>query len=66
VAGYRVYFGTQPGAYQQSKGNGIYTSSASYTISTLTTGAVYYFAVTAVDSAGNESGYSNEVSKLVQ
>jgi hypothetical protein len=27
---------------------------------------MYYFAVTAVDSSGNESGYSNEASKLVQ
>ena len=32
-----------------------------YTVTGLADGATYYFAVTAYDSVGNESGYSNEV-----
>jgi fibronectin type 3 domain-containing protein len=31
----------------------------------LTTGYTYYFAVTAIDRAGMESAYSNEVSKTM-
>jgi hypothetical protein len=33
-----------------------------YTLQDLEEGVVYYFAVTAYDSEGNESGYSNQVS----
>ncbi|MFO0752337.1 MAG: fibronectin type III domain-containing protein [Thermodesulfovibrionales bacterium] len=36
----------------------------SYTISGLS-GGTYYFAVTAYDAAGNESSYSNEVSRVL-
>jgi hypothetical protein len=35
------------------------------TLNTLSEGATYYFAVTAYDTSGNESGFSNEVSKIV-
>ena len=34
-----------------------------YTVSGLLPGHVYYFAVTAYDTSGNESSFSNEVSK---
>jgi hypothetical protein len=36
---------------------------AAYTLMGLSNGARYYFAVTAFDISGNESGYSNEVFK---
>jgi len=60
VAGYKLHFGTASGTYTQSINAGNVTS---YTISNLAEGTTYYFAVTDYDNAGNESGYSNEVSK---
>jgi hypothetical protein len=36
-----------------------------YTVSNLTDGLNYYFVATAYDTSGNESGYSNEVSKTI-
>lgn len=63
VAGYRVYYGTASNTYSQSKGNGIYVTQPAYTVNSLTSGNVYYFAVTTIDTSGRESAYSNEVSK---
>jgi hypothetical protein len=63
LRGYRVYYGTASGAYQQTRGAGIEAGpNTSFTISNLQTGATYYIAVTAYDTAGNESAYSGEVS----
>lgn len=58
LAGYKVYSGTVSGTYPTSVSVGNVTT---YTVLNLTDGVVYYFAVTALDSFGNESGYSNEV-----
>jgi hypothetical protein len=67
VAGYRVYYGTAPRSYLQTRGSGVNTgSTTNFTASGLTSGRVYYFAVTAYDAAGNESGYSAEVSQVIQ
>ena len=67
LSGYRVYYGTAPGSYLQARGAGASAgTSTSYTATGLLAGKVYYFAVTAVDSSGNESAFSNEASKLVQ
>lgn len=64
VVGYRVYYGTNPGNYQQVRGAGIeVTSGTGYTVTGLNNGVRYYFAVTAFDGSGNESGYSREVFK---
>jgi hypothetical protein len=64
LRGYRVYFGTAPGVYSQSPGNGVDVGTATtYTVTGLTPGTRYYFAVTAQDTANNESGFSNEVFK---
>ncbi|HJV65773.1 MAG TPA: hypothetical protein VJ550_08570 [Geomonas sp.] len=38
--------------------------TSNYTVTGLETGT-YYFTVTAVDSSGNESGYSNEARKTI-
>ena len=65
-AGYRLYYGTASRTYQQAKGAGIAVGNVtSYKVSGLTSGKLYYFAVTSVDSSGNESSYSNEVSKTM-
>ena len=64
VAGYRVYYGTAPGTYEQLAGQGIDVgASTTYTATGLGSGTVYYFAVTAYNNVNQESGYSNEVSK---
>ena len=58
VAGYNVYQGTSSRDYDESMDVGNWTS---VTISGLEDNETYYFAVTAYNSDGDESGYSNEV-----
>jgi chitodextrinase len=66
LSGYRVYFGTAPGTYLQSLGQGISVGNVTaYTIAGLASGSQYYFTVTAFDTLGVESAYSNEVSKNI-
>ncbi len=60
---YTIYFGIIPGDYVESINVGNVTT---YNVSGLTEGLIYYFAVTAIDSSGNESEYSNEVNKYVE
>lgn len=62
VTGYKVYVGTASGSYSSSISVGMVTS---YKITNLGVGNTYYFAVTAYDSSGGESGFSNEVSKSI-
>ena len=60
ASGYRVYYGTTSGSYAQAMGSGSPAAGTTYTVTGLESGKTYYFAVTAVDSTGRESGYSNE------
>ena len=62
VTGYKVYSGTTSGTYGAPIDVG---NVLTYTVSGLTDGQTYFFAVTAYDSFGNESGYSNEVTYTV-
>ena len=62
VAGYKVYYGTASRNYT-SVADAAKNSTA--TISGLTQGQKYYFAVTAYASSGLESSYSNEVTYAV-
>jgi hypothetical protein len=62
LAGYNVYMGTQSGVYGAPVSIG---NTTSYTVGNLTGGRTYYFSLTAVDSVGNESERSAEVSKTV-
>lgn len=61
LGGYKAYWGTTSGNYGSviSVGNVL-----TYTTTGLPDGT-YYFAVTAYDIAGNESDFSNEVSKTI-
>lgn len=64
LAGYRVYYGTAPGKYLQTPGNGVpVTNATTYTVTGLQSATTYYFAVTAYDTSNSESGFSNEVSE---
>jgi hypothetical protein len=62
LAGYKVYYGTLSGNYSSSIDVG---NVMTYEIDSLSPGT-YYFAVTAYDTSGNESDYSNEMSKIIQ
>ena len=57
VSAYKIYFGKTSRSYGYPVDVG---STTGCTISGLEDGATYYFAATAVDTAGDESGYSNE------
>jgi hypothetical protein len=61
VTGYKIYVGTASGTYDAPTTIGNLTS---YTVTGLSSGT-YYFSVTAYDASGNESGFSNEVSKTI-
>lgn len=63
LAGYRVYWGTASRVYTNDPRPTVPVSSDPvYTVTGLTPGVKYYFAVTAYSTTGLESGYSNEVS----
>ena len=63
LATYNVYYGASPRSY----GNPIPVgNSTSYEVDGLADGQTYYFAVTAVDTSGNESGFSNEVQEMIE
>ncbi len=64
LAGYRIHYGTRPRAYEQSIDVGMGTREGNLTIYSLTDlipGQIYCFAITAYDTANNESDLSDEV-----
>lgn len=58
LAGYLVYWGTTSSQYDNSA---IVENDTAYTVTGLDDERIYYFAVTAYDSNGNESTYSVEL-----
>jgi hypothetical protein len=62
LAGYRLYSGTTPGTFTQKIEAG---NSTAISVSNLTEGQTYFFAVTAYDTSGAESPHSNKVSYTV-
>ncbi|MFH0726574.1 MAG: fibronectin type III domain-containing protein [Pseudomonadota bacterium] len=58
LSGYKIYYGTASRNYAFSETAGHQTE---YVVTGLTPGKTYYFAATAFDTYGNESGYSAEV-----
>lgn len=67
LAGYKVYYGTSPSNYTKIIDIGLINTDGvpTYTVNNLADGNTYYFVVTAYDTSGNESGFSNEVSKTI-
>jgi hypothetical protein len=61
LGGYKVYYGTTPGVYTSINVG----PASSFQVSGLAMGEVYYFAVSAYDSSGNESDLSEVVSKVI-
>ena len=64
LAGYKVYRGTASGTYGAPLAT-LPKTTTSYIATGLQTGTTYFFVITAHDSAGNESTFSNEVSKSI-
>ena len=62
LAKYRIHYGFSSGDYTSSVD---VTSATSRQICNLQVGKTYYFAVTAIDTSQNESGYSNEVNSFI-
>src|SRR5450432_3100781 len=58
IAGYRLYYGTASRIYPGETNAG---NSTTVTVSGLSGGTVYYFALTSYNTAGLESAFSNEV-----
>ena len=64
VAGYNIYRSTISGS-AYVKVNSLLLSGLSYADQTVQSATTYYYVVTAVDSSGDESTYSNQVSAPV-
>jgi len=61
IAGYRLYYGKTSQSYRQY----VETSATQATASNLVEGTTYFFAATALNTAGVESAFSSEVSYTV-
>ena len=64
VSGYNVYRGAQSSGPFARINPSLETATV-YTDSTVVSGQIYYYATTAVDSSGAESGYSNVAEAVV-
>jgi gliding motility-associated-like protein len=64
LAGYNVYRSTYSMGYSTIPINTSLITSLSYQDVGLSNGTTYYYVITALDTSGNESNYSNEVSAV--
>ena len=64
VAGYYIYRSSVSGG-PYAKLTSSLDSGTAYTDSSVQSGTTYYYVVTAVDSSGNESAYSNEAAAVI-
>ena len=64
ITGYKIYYGTKSGIYNDTQYKPIVIGNQSeYVVEGLNEGEVYYFTITAIGGEGGniESGYSKEV-----
>ncbi|MEP6933759.1 MAG: fibronectin type III domain-containing protein [Nitrospirota bacterium] len=64
LAGYKIYRATSSGGYGAAIAT-LQGNVTTYTASGLQSGTTYFFVITAYDLSGNESLYSNEISKSI-
>lgn len=64
LAGYKIYRSTTAGTYGSPIAV-LPASTTTYQMTNLTKGVTYYFAVSAYDTSGNESSFSNEQSRTI-
>ena len=62
LEGYKIYLATASGGYGAPIAT-VPMDITNYTVTGLETGTTYFFVVTAYNSSGTESSFSNEVSK---
>lgn len=65
LRGYKIYVGTGSGIYNYPGSPFVVGNVAAYTLTSLSAGQTYFFAVSAYDDSGNESALSAEVSKSI-
>ena len=65
IAGYKVYYDTDGSGYPYANSVSTGSTSASYTLTGLSTDGDYYVVLVAVDSDANESWVSNEISFVI-
>lgn len=65
LVGYKIYVGTASGLYNYPGSPFTVGRVTTYTVANLPSGTTYFFAISAYDSAGNESQLSAEVSKSI-
>ena len=65
VTGYNIYRVTTSGGPYNTKLNSSPVSATSYLDGVVQTGQTYYYVVTAVDSSGNESAFSNQAQGVI-
>ncbi len=63
LAGYKIYYGTELDEFSNTIDVGNVTN---YQINNLADGLTHFFAITAYDTQGNESGYSNIIGEFIQ
>ena len=61
LAGYKLYYGERPRSEAMYPNTGPINNKDADNYEITLPGDLYFFALTAVDSAGNESGFSNEL-----
>lgn len=75
LAGYKIYYGTSPrtgncpaGGYPNKidVGKTATLEKPSYKIENLENGKTFYFSITSYDTSGNESCFSDEMSKTIK
>jgi hypothetical protein len=64
LAGYKIYRATASGAYGAALAT-VPVGTVTYQATGLSANTTYFFVITAYNSAGNESSFSNEVSKQI-
>jgi hypothetical protein len=65
LAGYKVYVGTASGTYNYPGSPFTVGKANTYTISNLPISQTYFFAISAFDTAGNDSALSAELTKSI-
>jgi hypothetical protein len=65
VAGYNVYRVTTSGGPYTTRVNSTLVPRTTYADTLVQAGQTYYYVVTAVDTSGNESGYSNQTTAAI-
>src|SRR6185437_1932279 len=58
ASGYKIYYGTSSGKYTSTVSPGEIGARTSYTVTRLTSGQTYYFALRAIDASWNEGPLS--------